>query len=33
MNSLSEAVIVADIDSLRVDYANPSAFDALGYDA
>ncbi len=33
MDSLSEAVIVADIDSLRVEYANRSLFDALGYDA
>ncbi len=33
MDSLSEAVIVADLDSLRVEYANRSLFDALGYDA
>jgi len=33
MNSLSEAVLVADIDSLRVEYANRSLFDALGYEA
>ncbi len=33
MDSLSEAVIVADIDSLRVEYANRSLVDALGYKA
>lgn len=31
MDSLTDAVIVADIDSLRVEYANRSVEDALGY--
>jgi len=31
MDSLSDAVIVADIESLRVEYANRSVSDALGY--
>ena len=31
MDSLTDAVIVADIDSLRVEYANGSVQDAFGY--
>ena len=33
VDSLSDAVIVADLDSFRVEYANRSLYDTLGYAA